>query len=257
MLDLHTHILPGIDDGPSAMNESVEMARLAYDDGTRTLVATPHNRDVNERSSISNVTELANKFREELRVQPLDLKVLLGMENHLEMDTPEQVKNGLSIPIEGTDYILIELPFEFYPFYAEEVLFRLQIMGLHPIIVHPERTLYIQDNPAILDNLVQKGSLAQITAGSITGAFGKESQKSSVELLRKNLVHIISSDCHTAYGARIPIISEGVVAAAKVIGNEAALNLVHGIPTAIVQNTNVASALMPLVPRNRWWRFGR
>lgn len=257
MLDLHTHILPSIDDGPSSMDESIEMARLAYEDGTRTIVLTPHNRDVNERSSISAVTELADEFREELHAQSIELKVLLGMENHLELDTPEQVKNGLAMPIEGTHYILIELPFEFYPFYTDEVLFRLQIMGLRPIIVHPERTIHIQDNSAILDNLVQKGALAQITASSITGTFGKEPQKSSAELLQKNLIHIISSDCHTAYGIRTPIISEGVTAAAKVIGNEAALNMVYGAPMAIVQDTNPPSAVMPTVPRNRWWRFGR
>lgn len=257
MLDLHTHILPGIDDGPSTMDESIEMARMAYEDGTRTIVLTPHNRDVNERSSISAVKELADKFRKEIHAQSIDLKVLLGMENHLDMDMPEQVNNGLAIPIEGTHYILIELPFEFYPFYTDEVLFRLQIMGLRPIIVHPERTIHIQDNAAILDNLVQKGSLAQITASSITGTFGKEPQKSSIELLQKNLVHIISSDCHTAYGIRKPIISEGVIAASKVIGNEAALSMVHGIPMAIVQDTIPTLDVVPILPRNRWWRFGR
>ena len=234
MPDLHSHILPGIDDGPSTMEESIEMARLAYEDGTRTIVATPHNRDVTERSSLSAVRDLADRFIQELQARSIPLRLLLGMENHLEMNTPEQVEKGLAIPIEGTHFILIELPFEFYPFYGEEVFFKLQIMGLRPIVVHPERNLAIQDNPQILANLVQKGALAQITAGSITGAFGKEPQKASKELLRQNLVHIIASDGHTARGARKPLISPGTAAAARVVGKEAARNMVEDLPEAIL-----------------------
>lgn len=257
MLDLHSHILPGVDDGPSTMEESLEMARLAYEDGTRTIVATPHNRDVNERSSIFAVRALVDRLKQEIQAQSLPLKVLLGMENHIEMDTPEQVDRGLAIPIEGTHYILIELPFEFYPFYGEEVLFKLQIKGLRPIVVHPERNLAIQNNPQVLANLVQKGALAQITAGSITGALGKESQKASKELLQQNLVHIIASDGHTARGTRKPLLSAGAAAAARVVGREAARNMVEDIPQAILQDRKPDLDGLPKASRQRWWSLGR
>jgi protein-tyrosine phosphatase len=257
VLDLHTHILPGVDDGPSTMEESVEMARLAYEDGTRTIVATPHNRDVTERSSLSDVRDLADRFIQELHAQSIPLRVLLGMENHLEMDTAEQVDNGLATPIEGTHYILIELPFEFYPFYGEEVLFKLQIMGLHPIVVHPERNLAIQDNAEILAKLVQKGALAQLTASSITGIFGKESQRSSKELLQKNLVHIIASDCHTAWGTRKPLLSSGTAAAAKIVGKEVAIHMVESIPEAILQDRKPELDELLKVSGRRWWSLRR
>ena len=257
MLDLHSHILPGVDDGPSTMEESIEMARLAYEDGTRAIVATPHNRDVNERSSLSAVRDLANRFRQEIQAQSIPLKVLLGMENHLEMDTPEQVDRGLAIPIEGTQYILIELPFEFYPFYCEEVFFKLQIMGLRPIVVHPERNLAIQDNPRILANMVHWGALTQITAGSITGAFGKEPRKSSKELLKQNLVHIIASDGHTARGTRRPLISPGVAEVAKVTGKEAAFKMVEDIPQAILQDGKPDLDVLLKVSRQGWWSLRR
>ena len=257
MLDLHSHILPGVDDGPSTMEESIEMARLAYEDGTRTIVASPHNRDVIERSSLSAVRDLADRFRQGLEAQSIPLRVLLGMENHLEMDTPEQVDKGLAVPIEGTHYILIELPFEFYPFYGEEVFFKLQIMGLRPIVVHPERNLAIQDNPQILAPLVQKGTLAQITASSLTGAFGKEPRKSSRELLQKNLVHIIASDGHTARGTRRPLISPGAAAAARVVGKEAARNMVEDIPEAILQDRRPDLDGLLKVSGRRWWSLRR
>jgi protein-tyrosine phosphatase len=239
------------------MEESVEMARLAYEDGTRTIVATPHNRDVNERSSISAVRAIVDRLKQEIQAQSIPLNVLLGMENHLEMDTPEQVDRGLAIPIEGTHYILIELPFEFYPFYGEEVLFKLQLKGLRPIVVHPERNLAIQDNSQILANLVQKGALAQITAGSITGTLGREPQKVSMELLQQNLVHIIASDCHAARGTRKPLLSDGVAAAARVVGREAARTMVEDIPQAILQDRKPDLDGLPKTSRERWWSLRR
>lgn len=257
MLDLHSHILPDVDDGPSTMEESVEMAVMAYEDGTRTIVATPHNRDVNERSSISAVIPLLDQLNQEIRAKSIPLKIILGMENHLEMDTPEQVDQGRALPIDGTHYILIELPFEFYPFYAEEVLFKLQLNGLRPIVVHPERNLAIQENSRILANLVQKGVLTQITAGSISGALGKDYQKTAKELLQQNLVHIIASDCHTSRGIRTPVLSPGVTAAAKVVGDEAARKMVEDIPQAILQDKMPDLDLPSMTSKRRWWNFRR
>lgn len=255
MLDLHNHILPGVDDGPSTMEESVEMARMAYYDGTQTIVATPHNRDVNERSSISTVRSLVDRLNQEIQAQSISLKVILGMENHLEMDTVEQVDKGHALPIEGTHYILIELPFEFYPFYAEEVLFNLQLKSLRPIVVHPERNLAIQEKPEILANLVSKGALAQITAGSISGILGKDHQKAARELLQQNLVHIIASDGHTARGRRTPILSHGVAAVAKLIGDEAAHRMVEDIPQAILQDKTPKVDGLSRAPKRRWWNL--
>ncbi|MBF8266590.1 MAG: tyrosine protein phosphatase [Dehalococcoidia bacterium] len=257
MLDLHNHMLPGLDDGPSSMEETLEMARLAYEDGVRTIVATPHGRDVAEKSSLSAVRALVDQLKGELRTRSVPLKVLLGMENHLEMDTPEQVERGLAIPIEGTHYILLELPFPSYPLYTEEVLFKLQIKGLHPIIVHPERNAPIQENPQVLAGLVQKGALAQLTASSITGAFGRDTQRVSRELLRRGLVHIIASDGHDARGNREPILSTGVAAAARVVGKEASLRMVVDIPQAILQDVKLDPEELARASGKKRWPLRR
>ncbi len=236
MLDLHNHILPGIDDGPSTMEESVEMAMMAYADGTRTIVASPHNRDVNERSSISFAMSLVEQLNQEIQAKSVPINILMGMENHLEMDTVDQVEKGLALPISGTRYILIELPFEFYPFYTEDVLSKLQVNGFKPILVHPERNQSIQDNTQILANLVQKGVLAQVTAGSISGLLGKANQKTAHELLEQNLIHIIASDGHTSRGIRTPLLSPGVASVARVVGDEAARRMVEDIPQAVLHD---------------------
>ncbi|MBI2856074.1 MAG: protein-tyrosine phosphatase, partial [Chloroflexi bacterium] len=181
----------------------------------------------------------------------------LGMENHLEMDSPEQVAHGTTIPIEGTRFMLVELPFEFFPLYTEETLFRLQIKGLRPIIVHPERNSQIQSNTGILANLVQKGAFSQVTAGSITGGFGRPAQRAARELLRQGLVHIIASDSHSPTGRRVPILSEGVAAAARLVGKEAAQRMVEDIPQAILQDSVPDTQGLSQTVRRRWWPLGR
>ena len=257
MLDLHNHLLPGTDDGPIGMEESIEMAQMAYEDGTRVIVATPHGRDVVEKSSLPAVRALVDRLNQEIAARSIPLKILLGMENHLEMNTPDLVDQGLAIPIEGTRYILIELPFQSYPLYVDEVLFKLQLKGLRPIIVHPERNSRIQDNPHILAGLVQRGVLGQVTASSMTGAFGGDAQRSSRELLQRGLVHIIASDGHTAGGKRDPILSVGVAAASKIVGKEAALRMVEDTPQSILQDEIIDTEVRSKSLGKSWWPFRR
>ena len=236
MFDLHSHILPGMDDGPSDMEESVEMALMAYRDGIRVMAATPHNRDVVNRSSISHAKALVDELNREMETRSVALKVIFGMENHLEMNTPEQVDRGVALPIEGTRFILIELPFEVYPFHAGETLQKLLSRGFRPIVAHPERNIPIQRSPQLLAGLVSRGVLAQLTAGSLVGSFGETAREVSEELLRIGLVHLIASDCHAAGGDRTPLLSLGVDAAAKVVGERAARRLVDDIPRAMFEN---------------------
>ena len=254
--DLHNHILPGVDDGPPDIEQSVEMARMAYNDGTGVIVATPHNRDVAARSSLHAVIALVEELNRRLDALSIPVQVRLGMENHLEMDSPEQLDQGTAIPIDGTRFMLVELPFEFFPLYTEETLFRLQLKNLRLIIVHPERNARIQSNPELLADLVQKGAFAQVTAGSITGDFGKPAQKSARELLRQNLVHIIASDSHAPVGRRVPILSSGVAAAARFVGKEGAQRMVEEIPGAILQDRIPDTQGLVETTRRRWWPLG-
>ena len=236
MLDLHNHLLPGVDDGPNTIGESLEMARMCYLDGIRTIVASPHSRDVTERSSIPNVRSILDNLQLELDLHSIPINLILGMENHIEMNTPDQVRIGNNLPIGKTRFILIELPFEFYPFYTDEVIFKLHLEGLIPIIVHPERNVAIQHNPEILSSLIEKGALSQITAGSITGTLGPAYNKAARKLLSLNLVHLIASDSHSVEGTRKPDLADGVTAASMIVGHSAAMKMVHDIPQDILQD---------------------
>ena len=183
LIDIHNHILNGIDDGASTLEESIAMANIAWMDGIDVIVTTPHDRDVLDRHSIDKLVTTKETLELALKQQNIPLKLLIGMENHIELDLIERVKHGRSLPIEGTNYILVELPFDFYPYYTNEVLNSIQNIGLLPIIVHPERNAVIQNDISIVHCLKSAGFLIQVDSGSIEGSFGNLSAVTSKSLL--------------------------------------------------------------------------
>jgi len=253
--DLHAHILPGVDDGPKDMADSIEMARMAAKNGTAVLLATPHNKDVNQDHSVEYVRDLIKEFARQLESNNIPLQLLLGMENHIGPDLPEQVKAGKALTINASRYILVELPFTSYPRFTNDTMYRLQLQGLTPIIVHPERNAMIQKNPSIFESIVEKGMLGQVTAGSLLGVFGPEARKSSETLLKRNLLHLIASDTHHHLGPRNPALTMGVEAAAKIVGPEKARALVEDTPRAIVNNQVLEIESPVEKPARSWWRF--
>jgi len=237
--DLHAHVLPGIDDGPKYMSKSLDIARVAYANGTQVMIASPHKLDVNINSSINYIRTLLTEFQKQLKVNNIDLEILLGMENHIDPNLPQDFKDGKALTINDTKYILVELPPDSYPKFVNEVLLKLKLEGLVPIIVHPERHPVIQKTPSMLSELISIGALSQITAGSLVGKFGEYATKTSEFLIRHNLAHLIASDTHSAVGYRNPSLKEGIEAAKSLIGTERALQMVKKTPEAIVHNESI------------------
>ena len=229
-VDLHTHVLPGVDDGPETWDEAVEILRQAASGGTALMVATPHGDDRRRWDNIDSLRHLCHDLNSALQLEQLPLSVVLGMENPVELDLADQVQRGAALTVTGSDYILVELPFLQLPLYWEEVLFQLQLSGLRPILAHPERQLQIQDDPELLAGAVSRGVMTQVTAGSIAGHFGPRPKKTAETLFKKDLVQIIASDCHRPEGSRGPQLLEGFRAAAKLIGLERATQMLAGVP---------------------------
>ncbi|MGG3560531.1 CpsB/CapC family capsule biosynthesis tyrosine phosphatase [Neobacillus rhizosphaerae] len=196
MVDFHCHILPGIDDGAQNLSESIEMAKVAAQQGIRTIVATPHhknNRYENDKQSILARVEELNRVLQE---EKINIKVLPGQEVRICGELVEGYDLGEILPVNHTQYVLVEFSSSHVPRYTETLFYDLQNKGLIPVIVHPERNQEIIENPEILYNLVQKGALSQVTAGSLIGNFGKKIQKFSFQLVEANLTHFIASDAH-------------------------------------------------------------
>ncbi|WP_283749870.1 tyrosine-protein phosphatase [Bacillus cereus] len=197
MIDLHCHILPGVDDGAQTVTDSLAMAQKAVQEGIHTIVATPHHQNgkyVNERISIIHQVKQLN---DELQQNEIQLKILPGQEVRLYGDLLEDYEAGKIVTLNETnEYILIEFPSNHVPRYAEQILYELRVKGMTPIIVHPERNVELIERPDKLYNLVSKGALTQVTAGSLLGKFGKKIKKFSLQLVEHNLTHMIASDAH-------------------------------------------------------------
>ena len=245
MLDLHTHFLPGVDDGPRTLAEALDILRGAVADGTQVVVATPHSRDVWESRSVASLQGLFREVSEAARQAGIPIELRLGMENRLEPDLPQRVEEGAALCLGGSRYILVELPFSEYPPYVDETLFALQVRGLSPVIAHPERNANIQQRPEILRALVERGILGQITGDSLRGTFGRGARSSARTLLRQRLGHIIASDTHSPNGRRSPHLSQGLAAAAKVVGEEQARSMVEATPKAVLKSELVTPTPLP------------
>ena len=208
MIDIHCHILPDIDDGPRTMEESLEMCRIAVADGIKTIVATPHhNSPYVDSQPTAVVLQRVEELREELCRHAIPLEILPGQEIHITETIVEDILQGRSLTLNNAGkYALIEMPSDSVPFYVRQVVEELKGNGITAIIAHPERNRQVQQDPSVLEQLIDAGALGQITAGSLLGQFGSSAEKSARELLRYGHVHVIASDGHSR--GRPPVLAE-------------------------------------------------
>lgn len=196
MIDIHCHILPGVDDGAQTEEDSIIMAKDAVAQGIDTIITTPHHRNGtydNERDSIIRNVAILNELFEN---EAIPLTILAGQETRIHGEMIEEINNGIIQPLHDTKYLFVEFPSDSVPRYAQQMLFDIQVAGYKPIIVHPERNRELIQNPAKMYEFVRKGALTQITAASLIGKFGKNIQRFSNQLIAANLTHFIASDAH-------------------------------------------------------------
>ena len=201
MIDIHTHILPGIDDGADSLEEAYEMALMAVRSGMKGLVATPHsNQSGNLWDDERGKQETAFGELEQLLLrEQVPLKLYRGMEIWSSVDMTEKIESGKLITLNQTPYALVEFGFDEEPWWIEAIVDELKGAGLIPIIAHPERYYCVQDDPELLYEWRGRGALAQMNKGSILGRFGRGIERTAEILLRKHLFTCIASDAHHAH----------------------------------------------------------
>jgi len=260
LIDIHCHILTGIDDGASDMEESIAMVRHAHADGIRTIVATPHTMNGVYENYGPNIITAVDRLRRILVRENIDIDILPGSEIHICTDLMEKVTAGQLLLIGRTrennpgcmGYALIELPFQVLPPGYRNALFRLKLRGIIPIIAHPERNLVIQNHPERLEELVKMGCLVQVTAMSVTGGFGDVTMDCAHRLIESRMAHIIASDAHNA-DTRPPELSLAAETAADILDDEnAADDMVDAIPKALIQGRLVTPP-EPVQPVEKGW----
>jgi protein-tyrosine phosphatase len=196
MIDLHCHILPGVDDGAQSLSDSIEMAKKAVQQGIHKIVATPHHMNSSYENPKRSIIDRVQELNQALRDEKIELEVLPGQEVRIHGEMVAGYEAGEIQPVNHTPYLLVEFPSSHVPRYTEKLFYDLQMIGLIPVIVHPERNQEIIERPELLYQLVKKGALTQITAASVCGNFGKKIKKFSLQLIEANLTHLIASDAH-------------------------------------------------------------
>ncbi len=239
MIDLHAHILPGVDDGVKNDAEAVKAARQASAFGVDSIVATPHvipGVFVNNRSGI---LEAVARLQGVLDNQEVAVRVFPGAEYYVEPDLPKKLAQGELLTVNDRgQHVLVELPMQNVPAYVDQVLFDLLVRGVTPVLAHPERNRELVDDPGKLYRLVQKGILVQVTAGSLLGMFGREARTAAEFFVRQRWVHFLASDLHGA-GERLLALKEAVEKLAGYVGNEGARMLVEENPRCVLVGERV------------------
>ncbi|BDH61218.1 tyrosine-protein phosphatase [Lysinibacillus sp. PLM2] len=196
MIDIHSHILWDVDDGPSSMEESLEILERASHDGIHGMIATSHYKHPLYSVAFQDVEEKINLLQEELMKNNIPITLYVGHEVRLSNHIINSHQTMQYHTLAKSRYLLLELPSSTVPLYTIAIIQNLIEIGITPIIAHPERNIAILERPAILEKLVNNGAFAQITAGSITGHFGRQIQKRSLQFIQSNLVHTYGSDVH-------------------------------------------------------------
>ncbi|MGJ0533703.1 tyrosine-protein phosphatase [Methylocystis sp.] len=217
MIDLHSHILPGLDDGAADLSVSLEMAREWVSDGVTTVACTPHILPGLYSNTGPGIRLAVQKLQRILDCEDIALRLVPGADAHIVQDFVAGLRSGRILSLADTRYVLVEPPHHVAPPRMEEFFFNVMTAGYVPILTHPERLTWIRSGYQTIRRLVQAGSWMQITAGSLTGAFGRNAQYWGERLLDEGLVHILATDAHNMR-ARPPILSEGRDRAARRVG---------------------------------------
>lgn len=256
MIDTHCHLLPGIDDGAPDDAAALAMARIAVEDGVRTIVATPHSREgdfPNERPRI--LSRLA-QLRVLLEQEKIPLELRPGSEVHLAAGLVEGIHSGRLLTYDdGGRYILLECPYRTRPIRLDETIFELKIAGITSVLAHPERIRHFQEDLSRYEEAVRLGALGQLTSSSLVGVFGRTIQQLSEEMVRRRLVHILASDAHDGE-YRPPRLAAARERWAQLGGEESARLATETHPLALLEGSPIQPP-PPLPAGKQRWFLGR
>ncbi len=237
-VDIHCHLLPGLDDGPAVLDEALAMAEMAVADGIGTIIATPHQLGNFARNAGTTIRLAAGKFQQLLDQRRVPLRVLPGADVRIEPDLVRKIRSGEVLTLgDRRRHMLLELPHDVYvP--LDRLLTELKSAGLIGVLSHPERNRGLLNQPGVLRPLVERGCLLQVTAASLTGSFGSAVRTFSEALIEQGLVHFVSTDAHGTK-VRPPMLKAAFQRVTELAGRETAEDLCCRHPAAVVAGGTV------------------
>ncbi len=235
---MHCHIIPGVDDGSSNMEESLSMIKLAYDNETRKIIATPHYGTARARARKGEIIQQFLEFKEEVRVRYPDMELYLGQELSFGESLPQKLMSGAALSMADSRYALVEfMPQDDYD-YIRQGLLKVQMAGYRPILAHVERCPGLMKNISYVEDLVNMGVYIQMNAMSITGENGWKCKSYAKKLLKEELVDLVASDAHDTK-KRKPTIKKAAEYISKKYGTRYAANLCINNPNKIINNEEI------------------
>jgi len=250
LIDLHSHLLPGIDDGAKDLEQSLDMARMAVAGGVTVMACTPHIFPGVYDNKGDYICQLIEWLQAHISAAGIPLHLVSGADVHVAPDLTSKLRNGEALSLNGSRYVLIEPPHHVLPPRTDDIFFNLLSAGYIPILTHPERMSWIDRHYDMLEQLVRSGAWMQITAGAILGKFGSRPRDWSERMLKEGLVHIVASDAHDTV-RRPPNLQEAFGTLCSWVGEAEASNLVQGRPEAILYNRAPSdTAPLPTNPEN-------
>ena len=241
-VDIHSHILYGIDDGSKSLEESIEIIKQHIEMGFKDIILTPHYIE-NSKYETNNKEKkkLLETLKKELKKQNIDINLYLGNEvlvnNTLEIDKEKIEK------LNNSKYLLIEFPMGEKPKNINNIIYELKIQGIIPVIAHPERYTFVQEHPNIVDEWVEEGALLQSNYGSIVGVYGESAKKVVKKLLKKNIIAILATDIHYPNNKIYYNKEKSRKKIKKIIGEEKEKELTITNPKKIIENKEIRTEI--------------
>ena len=255
MIDLHCHVLPGLDDGARLLEETLDIARSAVKNNIDTIVATPHTLNGFFVNNWENVVSLTSTVQKAFDAEDIAITLYPAMEAQVCPELFDALEKGQAATInDNSRYMLLEFPPFSMPPGSMQFIFKLKLQGITPVIAHPERNLILQNDLKQLYDLVKMGALCQLTALSVTGYLGPSVQKSSEQMIKTGLAHVIATDAHSD-DERIAALASAVDMAAEILQDYSrAEKMVTTTPAAIIAGEDV-DVDEPVLDKKKWWVF--
>lgn len=251
MIDIHCHVLHGIDDGPIDLEISLQLCNMAYKEGIRKIIATPHY--INGEICSYDMKGKIAILNSELRKKNIGIEVFPGNEAFIDFDLVDKLVSGECLTLNNSRYMLLELPMLEVPRFTADVIFEIQLKGYVPIIAHPERNRVIREMPEIIYKLVKDGCLVQVNSTSLVGASGERLQNTAKQLIKHNLVHFVATDAHSI-GMRRPVMAGVKHMLLELCGSQVADRILGMHPNAVMTDGEIdVGEPMPFEKMHRFW----
>jgi protein-tyrosine phosphatase len=253
LIDLHSHLLPAIDDGSKDLAMSLAMADMASSDGISTIACTPHILPGVYNNNGPAIRSAVARLAQSIAEAGIPISLVTGADVHIAPDLAVQLRDGRALTLNNSRYLLLEPPHHVLPPRLEDHIFGLQSAGYVPILTHPERLSWLEGHYDLIRRLASSSVLMQITAGSLMGRFGRRPRYWAERMLDEGLCHLLATDAHNTE-QRAPQMADAREFVAQRLGDDEAINLVLRRPQGILDNRSPAE--LPPLPQKQTWQEG-